>query len=81
MYLVKMGLVYSIGMVWLTVGLVLSEPGSKSVHVLISLLSNQVIHKIWGFWGVGEQGECFPCFPSCGISVSKRYMYFVMKSS
>ena len=42
MYLVKTGLECSIGMCWLTVGLILGEPGSKFVHVLILLLSNQV---------------------------------------
>ena len=42
MYLVKTGLECSIGMCWLTVGLILGEPGSKFVHVLNLLLSNQV---------------------------------------
>ena len=32
-------------MCWLTVGFILGEPGSKLVHVLISLLSNQVENK------------------------------------
>ena len=82
MYLVKMGLVYSIGMVWLTVGLVLSKPGSKSVHVLISLLSNQVENESGVSGWLGERGKRFPCFPSWGISVSKKiYMYFVTQSS
>ena len=40
--LVKTGLECSIGMSRLTVGLLLSEHGSKFVHVLILLLSNQV---------------------------------------
>ena len=82
MYLVKMGLVYSIGMVWLTVGLILSEPGSKSVHVLILLLSNQVENESRVSGWLGKWGEHFPCFPSWGISVSKKiYMYFVTQSS
>ena len=42
MYLVKTGLVCSIGMCWLTVGLLLSGPGINFVHVLILILSNQV---------------------------------------
>ena len=33
MYLVKTGLACSIGMCWLTVGLLLGEPGSNFVHV------------------------------------------------
>ena len=41
-YLVKTGLECSIGMCWLTVGIILGEPGSNFVHVLILLLSNQV---------------------------------------
>ena len=60
-------------MCWLTVGLLLGEPGSKLVHVLISLLSNQVENKS----GVsGWLGEHFPCFPSWGISVSKNIHVF-----
>ena len=53
----------------------------NQVHVLISLLSNQVVHKSRVSGWVGEQGERLPCFPSCSISVSKRYMYFVTESS
>ena len=78
-YLVKTGLECSIGMCWLTVGLLLGAPGSKFVHVLILLLSNQLESGVSGW--LGEQGEGFPCFPSLGISVSKIYMYFVTQSS
>ena len=74
MCLVKTGLACSIGVCWLTVGLILGEPGSKFVHVLILLLSNQVESGVSGW--LGEQGKRFPCFPSFGISVSKIYMYF-----
>ena len=77
-YLVKTGLECSIGRCWLTVGLLLGVPGSKFVHVLILLLSNQVESGVSGW--LGEQGECFPCFPSLGISVSKIYMSFVTQS-
>ena len=80
-YLVKTGLECSIGMCRLTVGLLLNEPGSKFVHVLILLLSNQVEDKSGVSGWLGEQGERFPCFPSLGISVSKIYMYFVTQSS
>ena len=69
-------------MCWLTVGLLLGEPGSKLVHVLISLLSNQVENESGVPAWLGERGECFPCFPGWGISVSKKiYMYFVTQSS
>ena len=78
-YLVKIGLECSIGMCWLTVGLLLGEPGSGFIHVLILLLSNQVESGVSGW--LGKQGECFPCFPRLGISVSKIYMYFVTQSS
>ena len=47
-YLVKTGLECSIGICWLTVGLLLGEPGSKFVHVLILLLSNQVESAVSG---------------------------------
>ena len=76
---VKTGLECSIGMCWLTVGLFLGQPGSKFVHVLILLLSNQVESGVSGW--LGEQGKRFPCFPSLGISVSKIYMYFVTQLS
>ena len=39
-YLVKTGLKCSIGICWLTVGLLLGAPGSKFVHVLILLKIN-----------------------------------------
>ena len=58
-------------MCWLTVGLLLGEPGSEFVHVLILLLSNQVENESRVSGWFGKQGECFPCFPSSGISVSK----------
>ena len=58
-------------MCWLTVGLLLDEPGSELVHVLISLLSNQVENESGVSGWLGKRGECFPCFPSWGISVSK----------
>ena len=63
-------------MCWLTVGLLLGEPGSKLVHVLISLLSNQVENESGVSGWLGEQGKCFPCFPSWGISVSKKIHVF-----
>ena len=66
------GLACSIGVCWLTVGLLLGEPGSKLVHVLILLLSNQVENESGVSGWLGEWGECFPCFPSWGISVSKK---------
>ena len=73
MYLVKTGLECSIGICWLTLGLLLGEPGSKFVHVLILLLSNQVDNES----GVsGWFGKRFPCFPSWGISVSKNIHVF-----
>ena len=76
MYLVKTGLACSIGMCWLTVGLLLGEPGSKFVHVLILLLSNQVENESGVSGWLGEWGERFPCFPSWGISVSKSIHVF-----
>ena len=83
---VKTGLECSIGICWLTVGLLLGAPGSKFVHVLILLLLK--VENECGVSGwLGEQGEqgerfpCFPSFPSLGISVSKIYMYFVTQSS
>ena len=79
--LVKIGLECSIGMCWLTVGLLLGEPGSRFVHVLISLLSNQVGDESRVSGWLGKQGKHFPCFPSWGIPVSKIYMYFVTQSS
>ena len=80
-YLVKTGLECSISMCRLTVGLLLGEPGSKFVHVLILLLSNLVEDKSGMSGWLGEQGERFSCFPSLGISVSKIYMYFITQSS
>ena len=59
-------------MCWLTVGLLLGKPGSKLVHVLISLLSNQVENKSGVSGWLGEWGKRFPCFPRWGISVSKN---------
>ena len=56
----------------LIVGLILGEPGSKFVHVLILLLSNQVENESGVSGWLGEQGERFSCFPSWGISVSKN---------
>ena len=76
MYLVKAGLACSIGMCWLTVGLLLGEPGSNFVHVLILLLSNQVDNESGVSGWLGEQGKHFPCFPSWGISVSKNIQVF-----
>ena len=75
-YLVKTGLECSIGRCWLTVGLLLGAPGSKFVHVLILLLSNQVENESGVSGWLGKQGECFPCFPSWGISVSKNIHVF-----
>ena len=69
-YLVNTGLECSIGMCWLTVGLILGAPGSKFVHVLNLLLSNQVEDESGVSGWLGKQGEHFPCFPSLGISVS-----------
>ena len=76
MNLVKTGLECSIGMCRLTVGLLLGEPGSKFVYVLILLLSNQVENESGVSGWLGEQGEHFPCFPSWGISVSKNIHVF-----
>ena len=55
-YLVKTGLACSICMCWLTVGLLLGEPGSKFVHVLILLLSNQVENESGVSGWLGEWG-------------------------
>ena len=63
-------------MYWLTVGLLLVEPGCKLVHVLVLLLSNQVENKSGVSGWLGERGEHFPCFPSWGISVSKNIHVF-----
>ena len=63
-------------MCWLTVGLLLGEPGSKFVHVLILLLSNQVENESGVSGSFGEWGKHFPCFPSWGISVSKNIHVF-----
>ena len=63
-------------MCWRTVGLILGEPGSKFVHVLILLLSNQVENESGVSGWLGEWDECFPCFPSWGISVSKDIHVF-----
>ena len=61
--LVKTGLVYSIGMCWLTVGLLLGEPGSKLVHVLISLLSNEVENESRVSVGWANGANIFLVFP------------------
>ena len=61
--LVKIGLECSIGMCWLIVGLLLREPGSRFVHVLILLLSNQVEDESWVSGWLVEKGEHLPCFP------------------
>ena len=52
-------------MCWLTVGLILGEPGRKLVHVLISLLSNQVKKKKNpGFLGgLANEVNIFLVFP------------------
>ena len=63
-------------MCWLTVGLLLGEPGSKFVHVLILLLSNQFENESGLSGWLGERGEHFPCFPSWGISLSKSIHVF-----
>ena len=60
----------------LTVGLLLGEPGSKFVHVLILLLSNQVENESGVSGWLGKWGERFPCFPSWGISISKNIHVF-----
>ena len=80
-YLSKLGLVYSIGMVCFTVGLFWVSLEINQIHVLISLLSNQVVYKSGVLGWLGEQGERLPCFPSGSISVGKRYVYLVTKSS
>ena len=66
MYLVKTGLECSIGMCWLTVGHILGEPGSKFVHVLILLLSNQVEveSRVSGWFG--QTGRTFSLFSQFG---------------
>ena len=66
MYLVKTGLECSIGRCWLTVGLLLGEPGGKFVHVLILLLSNQVEDESGGVWVVGQTGRTFSLFSQFG---------------
>ena len=63
MYLVKTGLECSIGMCWLTVGLLLGEPGSKFVHVLILLLSNQVENESGFLGGWANRANVFLVFP------------------
>ena len=63
-------------MCWLIAGLLLGEPGSRCVHVLILLLSNQVENKSRVSGWLGERGKRFPCFPSWGISVSKNIHVF-----
>ena len=59
-------------MCYITVGISLGEPGSKFVHVLILLLSNQVENESGVSGWLGERDKRFPCFPSWGISVSKK---------
>ena len=66
MYLVKTGLECSIGMCWLTVGLILGEPGSKFVHVLILLLSNQVEVESGVSGWFGRTGRTFSLFSQFG---------------
>ena len=63
-------------MCWLIVGLLLGEPGSRCVHVLILLLSNQVENKSGVSGWLGKRGKHFPCFPSWSISVSKNIHVF-----
>ena len=65
-------------MCWLTAGLLLGEPGSKLVHVLILLLSNQVENRSGVFGWVGERGKRFPCSTSCGVFVSKNIHVFLL---
>ena len=65
-------------MCWLTVGLLLGEPGHKLVHVLISLLSNQVENESGVSGWLGERGKHFPCFPTWGISVSKKIYHILL---
>ena len=65
-YLDKTGLECSIGICCLTVGLLLGAPGSKFVHVLILLLSNQVEKQIQGVWVVGRTGQTFSLFSQLG---------------
>ena len=74
--MVKTWLVCSIGICWLTAGLLLGEPGSKFLHVLILLLSNQVEDESGVSGWLGKWGKRFPCFPSWGISVSKNIHVF-----
>ena len=62
-------------MCWLTVGTLLGEPGGKLVHVLISLLSNQVENESGVPGWLGERGKRFPCFLSWGIFVSKKNIH------
>ena len=60
-YLDKIGLECSIGICCLTVGLLLGVPGSKFVHVLILLLSNQVENEFGVSGWLGE--HFFLVFP------------------
>ena len=60
-------------MCWLTVGLLLGEPGHKLVHVLILLLSNQVENKSGVSGGWANRVNIFLVFPCWGISLSKKY--------
>ena len=66
MYLVKTGLECSIGICWLTVGLLLGAPGSKFVHVLILLLSNQVENESGVSGWLGQTGQTFSLFSRLG---------------
>ena len=54
----------------------MGEPGSKFVHVLVLLLSNQVENESGVSGWLVERGECFPCFPSWGIYVSRNIHVF-----
>ena len=77
-YLVKMGLVYSIGISWLTTGWAWVSL-EVIVHVLIFVIVQPSRTLIWGFWGVGKQGEHFPCFPSCDNFYNKIIHVFCYK--
>ena len=66
MNLVKIGFECSIGMCWLTVGLLLGEPGSRFVHVLILLLSNQVGDESGVSGWFGRTGRTFSLFSQFG---------------
>ena len=50
-------------MCWLAVGLLLGEPGHKYVHVLISLLSNQVDNESGVSGGWANRANVFLVFP------------------